>query len=512
MSSNALGNSLQALAEQINGCDANAAMRLKRLKDAVERGVDANIWAATDIYKIIDPETITENFKSQLVTSTIIGFVELVRNTFIFAPIILTWYSISQATTKYNELLESAIQHHNLDLVSQPFLYLWQQRFGGTLPGWLTLSSIATADAVILVVIFALTFFAYILSNTNAAWREQQARKLRSDLVQVIADTTLFLHSKTRQTQPLIPTQPLTAGDNLEKVALQFDAMSRQIVGQFTQMTQQVTDRFERMAGDVTGRFATMAQETRTQFDQIGQEATRQLQKGSEYLRDLGDLTSGVVQIAHDMQSAASELRATNGELSASINSLVVPAEALAKQQAELVDAVNTSVDLLKNTSRAIDGLVTKQESWGADLKGTLDTLELGVENAVTLVNGVEDFITQQRTFLQHLQNEHDTQSKLAIMMSDATVRVKESLESLKDGSVSLRKISVDMNDIMRMQASRKPGDTSQPSEVASQATVEAIENAGTTLKASAVAIYKASQRLTEVLDNWEQSRQNGHA
>ncbi|HEV2656506.1 MAG TPA: hypothetical protein VGT82_16185, partial [Ktedonobacteraceae bacterium] len=288
--------SLDKLAEQVQESDPGGYTRLHLLKDAVENNMHADAWAYADVHAMIAPDSIVERYRNSASSGGMDRFVallEVIRNTLIFTPIIVTWYGISQATARYTDLINAAVQAKRLDLYSQPFLYLWQQRFGGTLPEYLTLSSIAIADVVLLLFILALTFFAYILSGSSTARKDQEAQQLRANLNHALTGAVLSLHARPQ----------LTASNNLEVVARNLEYMVRQTVDQIQKMSQDsaasldklaldtstrmermaqdTTSRFDKVARDVTTQFANSTQQTRAQLDQIVQEITRQVQAGS---------------------------------------------------------------------------------------------------------------------------------------------------------------------------------------------------------------------------------------
>jgi hypothetical protein len=522
---------LKKLAEKVQDSDPNGYDRLNLLSNAVQNNANADAWAYADVHSMIAPDSIVERYRNNVGRNRLDRFVtilEIIRNTFIFAPIIVTWYGISQATDKYNELISSAIQQKKLDLYSQPFLYLWQQRFGGTLPGYLTLSSIAITDVVILVFILLFTFFAYILSSTSIARKDQDAQRLRANLNHAITGAVLSLHSRPQ----------LTAENNLELVARNLDGTVRYIVDQVNTMSQQTvarldklaqdttvrfdkvaqdtTARFDRVARDITGQFTHATQQTRAQLDNIAQEMSKQVQAGKEYLLQLGSLTSGVVKTSTEIQAAANALKTTNNSLINSINSLVTPAEAMSKQQALLLDAVQRSVGLLQGNAKAIADLVTRQQKMAAELTDTLDTLTLAVEKFAALGKEQSNLVSQHGTFLQHLQAEHDKQGQLAVLLSDATVGVKNALNEMNSGAISLRSMAVSMDEMMRLQAvmvsnpgMATPVDLSHITRHYENA-AQVMESSGNTLKTSAIAIQRASQQLRDVLDT-VQTSQNGH-
>lgn len=90
--------------------------------------------------------------------------VDLVRNLLIFAPIAVTWFGLSTASDAYMRVLES-----DPDLVTQPFLLLWQQGFGGTTP--LTFGRLALIDAALILIVIGLS----IVLHTQQDAREDAA-------------------------------------------------------------------------------------------------------------------------------------------------------------------------------------------------------------------------------------------------------------------------------------------------------------------------------------------------
>ncbi len=522
---------LDKLAQQVKDSDSGGSARLTLLSEAVQHNANTSAWAYADVHSMIAPDSIVERYRNNVQKNgidRIVTWLETIRNTFIFLPIIVTWLSISQATDKYNELISTAIQQKKLDLYSQPFLYLWQQRFGGTLPVFLTLSNIAIADVVILAIILFLTFFAYILSSTSVAQKDQEAQRLRANLNHAITGAVLSLHARPQ----------LTAENNLEHVARNLDTTVQYMLDQVNTMTQQTTirldklaqdtttridkvaqdttARFERVAREVTEQFTNSMKQTKAQLDSIVQEMTKQVQAGKEYLLQLGSLTNGVVKTASEIQVAANALKTTNTGLINSINNLVTPVDTMSKQQALLLDSVQKSVGLLQTNAKGIGDLVTRQQKMAAELSDTLDTLTLAVEKFAALGTEQGNLVGQHSTFLQHMQDEHDKQGQLAVLQSDATVSLKNALSEMNTGAISLRSMAVSMDEMMRLQAAMvsNPGmatavDLSHITQHYENA-AQIMESSGNTLKTSAIAIQRASQQLRDVLDTVQIS-QNGH-
>lgn len=78
----------------------------------------------------------------------------LARNIFALLPLLLTWFSLWQATSAYHAQIQADPQK-----VYQPFLLLWEGRFGGRLAGlWPTFSQTAMLDLGLLLVVVLLTW------------------------------------------------------------------------------------------------------------------------------------------------------------------------------------------------------------------------------------------------------------------------------------------------------------------------------------------------------------------
>lgn len=525
-------DSLERLAKKVQQSDPGGSSRLLALSEAVRNHTNADAWAYADVHTMIAPDSIVESYRNDIRTTRpdrIVAFLEGIRNTFIFAPIIITWWGISQATAAYNDLIQEAVSKGNTTLYTQPFLYLWQQHFNGKLSDWWTLSSIAALDVIILIIILAITFTAFILANRNSTHLDKEARELRADLNQAITGAILSLRSRPQ----------LTANDNLELVARNLNTMVSRVVDQVSLASQQTANRldqmavdatnrldrlaidtsgrFEKMTRDLTGQFANASLQNRQQLDRVVQEMTKQVEAGKEYLVQLGSLTSGVVKTANEMQATAATLQSSNVSLINSINNLVRPAQDLSKQQAQLVDTVQKSAGLLQGNATSINNLVTKQQTMSEDLAKTLDTLVVATETFATLGQKQGDLVNQQSGFLQQIQTEHKKQGDLAVLLSEATVGAKNALSEMQNGSINLRSIAVSMHEMMNMQASMSSGGTPPNSTLpvavylarvteSYERAAQAMERSGSTLNGSAIAIQKASQQLRDVLDSLQQT------
>lgn len=479
------------LADKIRVFDKGAAIRLGLLARALD-GKDATPWVFGDIYQMIDPDSIVEGFRSTQTRGRFIDILEMLRNTIILAPIMITWFSISQATEQYHTLLSEFLKSRPND-VSQPFLYLWQEGFGGRLPSYLTLSSIGIVDAALIAFILVLTLITFSMDRTNTLEKEREAFKFRAELTHALAGASLLLAGKRKP-------EPITAGDNLEVVAQKYDAMTQATNAKFDGMVQKVLAQFNTMTGQVMSQFADTTKRITDQFNAVSKKMDAQLQAGNTYLSTLNTFVQGFDTLSKDMQESAKLLKDTNNNLATSINGLVTPAKEMAKQQKDLADAVKDSVALLQSSAKTLSDLGKGQNALAQDMRDTLDTMNIAVEKAVQLASSVGNFTTQQGLFLKQLEQERDAQRQLALLMSDASVNVKEALASMGQGGLSLRGIAHDMKDLVDLQRS---SDNSSVVQTYTSA-AHTIERSGQALNASAVAIYDASQKLADAIDELE--------
>lgn len=195
-----ISQELMQLADRIVAFDWSTATQFRSLSEALSCKPDAEVWVASDVHRLIDPNAVIERFRKQpgenmRVKNRTVLMVKYLRNTLIFAPIVLTLYDISRAVTTYNNLLLTHPQ-----IIRESFLSLWLQGFEGTLPEYLTLSFILTYDFALIFVILLLTalisFFFPAISEAKSSRREQEAQQLHTNIVRVLEEARHYLPLK----------------------------------------------------------------------------------------------------------------------------------------------------------------------------------------------------------------------------------------------------------------------------------------------------------------------------
>ncbi|HJW48032.1 MAG TPA: hypothetical protein VJ726_01295 [Candidatus Limnocylindria bacterium] len=164
---------LQRLADEATAREPSLGTVLARLADAVREGRTTEAAAYTGA---VDPRGLAELLASK--HSRLWAVLEVIRNVLVFAPIAVTWFGLSIAATAYAELLTA-----RPDLVSRPFLLLWQEGFDGRLA--LNFSTLAITDASLIGVLIVLSLALHVRSEirdaqvrTKALLKESEIRAL----------------------------------------------------------------------------------------------------------------------------------------------------------------------------------------------------------------------------------------------------------------------------------------------------------------------------------------------
>jgi len=165
---------IEALSRQLRPRDVAVAVLFERLAEAVrQRQHDETRGYAG----AIDPRAVAELLVAR--PSTIWSVLEVARNVLVFAPIAVTWYGLSVATEAYGRLIAE-----RPDLVTRPFLLLWQDAFGGA-SGVINFSTLAFIDAGLIGVLIALSLAIHVRADlrdvavrTRVLLQESQIRSL----------------------------------------------------------------------------------------------------------------------------------------------------------------------------------------------------------------------------------------------------------------------------------------------------------------------------------------------
>ena len=164
---------LQRLADEATAREPSLGTLLARLAEAVREGRTTEAAAYTGA---VDPRGLAELLTGK--HSRLWAVLEVIRNVLVFAPIAVTWFGLSIAATAYAQLLGA-----RPDLISRPFLLLWQEGFNGTVA--LNFSTLAITDASLIGVLIVLSLALHIRTEvrdaqvrTKALLKESEIRAL----------------------------------------------------------------------------------------------------------------------------------------------------------------------------------------------------------------------------------------------------------------------------------------------------------------------------------------------
>jgi hypothetical protein len=421
---------LRNLSNRIINLDQRAALRLQDLSNALDDITQARTWAGIDLQQVISPDAIAEQYE-QLYRPEKSGpgqfarFLEGMRNVLIFLPIVITWLGVSQATDAYHRLLSQCLKACP-DQVKQPFLYLWEQGFGGGFPDIFRLSNIGLIDAGILALVFLATLYLSIASGRSNRRDEQveltnrgQALALRAELLNTLVDTRLLFYHQSAST--------VTPIDKLDDVAKAIIQMSRDILQQFDQLK---------------ASFTAVADEMKRQFT-TSQDAT------AEMLRQIGTISTMI----HDFQVALDHFKTASEQASNRLANLVQPIEQLTLNQHSLLDRVNESADHLKQTAQVLGAMRTDQQEWGEKIANTLEQQDDVMGKLDTIANTFSTLEKDLDNFLVKLGEEREAQEHQALQIAGASRGFAEALDYTRDEATQIRSIAVDMGDVVNMMA-----------------------------------------------------------
>jgi hypothetical protein len=166
---------LAVLSGEVADRDAALATLISRLAVAIR---DDNREEVQGYAGAIDPHAVAELLVYR--RSTFWGLVEVARNVLVFAPIALTWYGLSTATDAYQKLISA-----KPDLVTRPFLLLWQEGFEAV--GVLKFSTLAIIDASLIGVLIVLSLLIHYRAEIHDVGLRTQVLLKESELRGLIA-------------------------------------------------------------------------------------------------------------------------------------------------------------------------------------------------------------------------------------------------------------------------------------------------------------------------------------
>ncbi|HEY0755599.1 MAG TPA: hypothetical protein VGD98_16695 [Ktedonobacteraceae bacterium] len=440
-----------AIASKIEGTNSTAAARLMRLYNALGRAPDSmpEAWAATNVQQMIDVNTIAAQMRAKDIPSFPWRLLEWVRNLLIFLPLALTWLGISSAVSAYSSYITSVLQNSHLTLdqknqiVNTPFLYLWQQGFGGHLSNQgFILSSLAFFDFLLLSALFVLTGIVNYRSHLRSNAKEQEVELLQEELSDALADAALCMTSISIQDQ-----QPSNVAD-----------LSRQLLNELSKERQRLDDLSTRREKE---------------------------------LADLKGFTDALLPISQNMLNGASHIQQSTDNLTNVLRGLSSPLQQLVSDIQNMLNTITQMLQSQRETSESVKQLVNDQKTWGSDLEQAMDELSVSTRSLNQLPAAINQWTGQLAGLVSQLAIEHQAQTTVSQMTADVASGLQEALKAIHQTTNELRSMANDFYTIMNLQRDFPNAVKASLNDV-----IRDYGNAASTLAQSGNSLAYASQML----------------
>lgn len=396
---------LDILARKVGRFSPTASSRLLRLSAAVGQGQNSmsDAWSATDVHRMIDVQVIGEQMKAKDMPGLGLRFLEWLRNILIFAPLVFTWYGISQAVNAYSTYVTYVRDHPKLDQtqITLPFLYLWQQGFGKTLSSTFILSNLAWVDFLLLAALLLITGLVNIRSHLRTSKKEQEAELLQEELTDALSDAALCLTAGKKQQ----PTNVVT-------------------------IAQQLLDELQK------------------ERDRISQLAT----KREKELNDLSGFTSALTTISQNMLTAAGQIQQSCNALNQGMGDLAQPIRQLGTDHQRLLVDMGQTLQQHREASQDIKQLVTDQKTWGHDLTDAVEQFSLSVRGIDQFSVKIQNWSTKLEGLVTQLTQHYQAQTMVSQMTASAASGLDKALKELHNGSVEINSIAVNLHHMSQLQ------------------------------------------------------------
>jgi len=419
--------------------NANHAAQLRDLAVAVAGGPSASWWAFVDVFRILDPEKLTDNLHNPYWVRVL----EAVRNVLVLLPLAVTWFGIGAAVTSYHGLIGE-----KPELAAQSFIYLWQTGFEGRTP--FTLSVVAIVDVVLLLLVAVLTGCVYIDYARHP--KHDDISELHQALAE--ADLALAVYRQPQGFGPLIQMQQIA------------EQMAQSLAQEGAQLAAGLRQEGEQMSQSLQQAAQQLAQTLQQKADQLvyalNQEHQRVRQLSEQREKELGSLTAftaGLDKASHELLLSASSLQQAHVSTLQAINALAMPMQALADQTRDLgplTQEVSRKLETLSALQEqnvvGMSDAVKQQKALVGQVSAAINALTGAANATVQAANALSGVAQQlangQTSLIASLANERQAQANLADVVSKVNYNLDLSLQQIHDSAVRLHGIAVDLTAI----------------------------------------------------------------
>jgi hypothetical protein len=332
----------------------------------------------------------------------------LLRNIFALFPLLMTWFSLSVATSVYHD---EVLQHPNQ--VYQPFLVLWENGFDHRI--WLTFSLVATIDSIL--------FFSLICMTGAIHWLEHQSRSRAHQLAARVDRSVTALAGALGEVRWRVTNNPGDFATEVRRVIERALEETRELNKANQQALETVRLTIHEARQSHTQLMHDLGAELATTLEAVRAESARLLQQTAQELHEmLAQAFATQNQVAAESLAAVTEARRV-GEQS---NERAQMAFSALKQAAveELHNLHETDRQFLVGIGSETRDLLQGLRSELALYRQSASTLASSIgqigDAAATLGANAEVFVGTAKAMAEHVQSAAQSQERFASKLEDA--------------------------------------------------------------------------------------------
>lgn len=389
-----ISDELDHLAASLAEVESRAASRLRDLSTALTTETGRQRWSDVDLRRAFNTDRLSLAYAVRREGGYAPNSIEVadkLRNVLVLVPILLTWAALGEAARAYDRYLAANPEDNDI-----PFLLLWQRGFGGE-ASWLspTFSTVALIDAIVIIVIILLTFYAHGRREAQEDSISDTAGEFQASLDNALAEASVLLATDKA-------SRPTQLADSVERLADTFSTNSQSLLNQL-----------------------------QVEHDRLDHLASRREKEFS----DFGVFASGMRAGAEQMHHLLVELREVSSGLERTLEDLASEVTASSDQQQTLLSAV-ASLERMTSSAIQSDQAVSRQISNAArTLSEAADKAISGAESAAQAGRVAADAVRGISTLAEQVSESQQRVGSALESQSSASGTLAESLRASTSGT-----------------------------------------------------------------------------
>lgn len=414
-------------------CLAELHDPLITLVESLETGDHLEAWCELDLLHAFDDVAIDCSApRADLPGRRAVGFLDTIRLPLIFVPIALTWFAVGRAAAAYGG-------------GEDPFIQQWQSGFEGRIAGWERLSSIATLDMLLIIVVLVLTAVCVIKKAGFDAQDSRDEAAHRSELRALLIDISVALSRVSL-------ASPLRFRSELTSAAAELREMGAAAVGA-TETAQSAITGLNAAADalvEVAREDVAREQDLRTSVDALRGEFEMFKAAYASTAAELGNINSNLEAISRESTNVANSLDVTTATHAQTLDQLQRSMAVLDEQRSDLTAmAVDHAAELasertaysgvvtdLRNAAGGLQAPMERLSSLVAELDSTLRGLGGAADAIPKATAGFADELrsvgTEQTQIAAQLQTVSRDLARIIPSISAAIAQTRDDLEALR--------------------------------------------------------------------------------